>query len=122
MKNKGFVLICDVENEQVKNIQTELDNDGFSVELIHDAADLVPNTIRLRPGVLIVNPDMPAFNAYDVCKNLMNDLDIPVIMMVEKTSVTRAQIGDCQVDDVVTKPVEIKNLIHLISKHMAISQ
>lgn len=121
MKNKGFVLICDFESENLNQISSGLDNEGYSVEVVTDASELIPRAIRARPGVLIVNPDMPAFNEADVCKNLIKDMDLPVIILIEKNSTTRAQIHECEVEDVITKPVDLNNLIFLVNKNLTLA-
>ncbi|MCU7552436.1 response regulator [Chitinophagaceae bacterium LB-8] len=121
MKNKGIVLICDNEDEHLNEVRNALENEGYSIEIITDASDLIPRAIRVRPGVLIVNPDLKAFNAYDVCKHILKDMDVPAIMIVEKNATARAQIDECEIEDVLTKPVNIRNLLNLISKHLTVA-
>lgn len=122
MKNKGIVLICDYEDEHLNEVRDVLENEGFSLEVVNDAAELIPRAIRVRPAVVVVNPDMKAFNEYDVCKNIIKDMDVPAIMMVDKSATTRARLDECSIDDVLTKPVNFKNLVHLISKYLTIAQ
>jgi DNA-binding response OmpR family regulator len=122
MKNKGIVLICDNEDEHLDAVRNALEQQGLSMEIVNDASDLVPRAIRVRPGVIIVNPDMKAFNEYDVCKNIIKDMDVPAIMMVDKNATTRARIDECWIEDVLTKPVNLNNLVNLISKHLTISK
>jgi DNA-binding response OmpR family regulator len=121
MENRGLVLLCDFKDDHFEQIKNSLEEEGMSLEAINDATELIPVSLRHRPGLLIVNPDMPAFNEYDVCKQLIKALNVPVILLVDKNSTTRAQVGDCVVDEVVTKPVEIANLLHLVETHLAIS-
>lgn len=122
MKNLGIVLICDHEDEHLNEVRNALENEGFSLEVVNDAAELIPRAIRVRPGVVVVNPDMKAFNEYDVCKNIIRDMDVPAIMMVDKSATNRARINECSIDDVLTKPVNLKILVHLISKYLTITQ
>ncbi len=122
MKNKGIILICDNEDEHLNQIRNELESRGFSMEIVHDATELIPRAIRVRPGVIIVNPDMKAFNEYDVCKNIIKDMDVPAIMIVDKNATSRAHIDECEIEDVLTKPVNLKNLVNLISKHLTIAR
>lgn len=115
-------MVCDNDEAVLEQIQSGLLNEGIQVETINDAADLIPRAIRARPSVIIVNPDMTAFNEYDVCKNLMQDLRIAVILMVDKHSTRRNQIDECTASDVVTKPVEVNNLANLVLKHITVNQ
>lgn len=122
MKNRGIVLICDNEDEHLSDIRDTLENEGISIEIVTDASELIPRAIRIRPGVIIVNPDMKAFNEYDVCKNILKDMDVPAIMMIDKNATTRARIDECEIEDVLTKPVNLRNLVNLISKHLTVAK
>jgi DNA-binding response OmpR family regulator len=121
MENKGIILICDFEDDHLKQISTGLDNEGLSLEVINDASELIPRALRAHPGLLIVNPDMPGFNDYDICKNLMKALNIPVILMVDKNSTARNNVDECVADEVITKPIKLENLINLVSTHLEVS-
>ena len=122
MKSRGIVLICDNEDEHLSEIRNTLENEGISIEIVTDASELIPRAIRIRPGVIIVNPAMKAFNEYDVCKNILQDMDVPAIMILDKNATTRARIDECEIEDVLTKPVNLRNLVNLISKHLTIAR
>jgi DNA-binding response OmpR family regulator len=68
---------------------------------------------------VLVNPDLKGFNEDDVCKQVMTEMNIPVILLLNRNSTHRAVVGDCRADDVVTKPVEVDILANLIAKQMA---
>lgn len=122
MENTRTVLICDNDYAFMNAIEAGLSKEDFDVDTLDNAADLIPSAIRLRPHVIIVNPDMPAFNAYDVCKHIIQDQRIQVILLLDKNSTTRAQVGDCHVEDVITKPVNIKHLSNLLAKSISVHQ
>jgi DNA-binding response OmpR family regulator len=122
MDNRRTVLICDNDYAFLNEMEKSLANEGYDVDTIDNAADLIPSAIRLQPHVIIVNPDMQAFNEYDVCKHIIKEQRIQVILVLDPHSVTRAQIGDCSVEDVITKPVEIKLLANLLAKHISVNQ
>jgi hypothetical protein len=49
-----------------------------------------------------------------------NEMNIPVIPLLDRNSTHRATIGDCRADDVITKPEESPgNVAMLIAKQMA---
>ncbi len=122
MENRGTVLICDHDYAFLNEMEDSLANEGYDVDTIDNAADLIPSAIRLRPQIVLINPDMQGFNEYDVCKHIIREQRSQVILLVDPHSTTRARVGDCLVEDVVTKPVDIKNLANLLAKHISVDQ
>src|SRR4051812_18965542 len=117
MENNRTVLLCDNDYASSNEIQAILEQKGYDVDTIDKASDLIPTVIRFHPNVIIVNPDMEGFNESDVCKHIMQDLEIPIILLVDAHSTARARVGDCLAEDVVTRPVHAGNLANLVAKH-----
>lgn len=115
-------MICDTDLDHLFKLEGELRNYDYDVINITDASELISSVIRLRPAIVIVNPDMRDFNEYGICKHIKKDLDIPVIYLLDKHSTHRADLDDCQADDILTKPVEVSSLVHLVEKHIATHQ
>ena len=122
MENNRTVLICDADYAAVNAIEKHLENEGFNVDTIDRAIDLIPTAIRLQPHVIIVNPDMEGFTDTDVCKHIIKEQGSDVILLVDAHSSTRSQLGDCLVEDVVTKPVNLENLVNLVLKNVTFHQ
>lgn len=120
MENTRTVLICDTDYAFMNAVEADLAKEDYDIDTIDNAANLIPSSIRLRPHVIIVNPDMPAFNAYDVCKHIIQEQRIQVILLLDKHSTTRSLVGDCQIEDVLTKPVNIRDLKNLLDKSISV--
>lgn len=132
-RDQKLVLICDNDPDHSFTLEGELRNRNYEVIIINDATELVSSTKSLKPVVVLANPDIKGFNEYDVCKYIMNEMNVPVILLIDKNSTHRAElnthsthtpdIGDCRADDVVSKPVQVPdNLVNLIEKQMALHQ
>jgi DNA-binding NtrC family response regulator len=121
-KNMKTVLICHKDQEYLNRVQEALEEKGFDVNTIDNAAELVPTGIRLHPTVIVADPDMEAFNEHDICKHLMQDMRIQLIMVVDKNSTARAAIGDCSVEDTVEMNTDLNDLANLITKHVTVHQ
>lgn len=119
MKDK-IVLICDSDENTLQELKEGLANSDFPVHTLTDAAAVVSKA-SAQPCILIINPDMKGFNEYDVCKKLKQDKGIPVIFLLDQHSTTRAHFGECEADDVVTRPVEMDNLKNLLAKHYTVT-
>ena len=122
MDNRRTILICDNDYGFLNDMEINLASEGYDVDTIDNAADLIPSAIRLRPNIIIVNPDMAAFNDYDVCKHIIKEQRIQVILLLNKHSTTRALIDECEVEDVITKPVNVRDLANLLAKHISVDQ
>ena|SRR5437763_11555821 len=121
--NKITLVVCDEDMDELDRIRQFMENrNEFELEIIQDASELVNEAKRRQPCIVLVNPEMKAFNEYDVCKKLMKDAHIPVMLLVASDSTHRDSIEDCTADDVVTKPVEVNNLLNLVMKHMTVHQ
>ena len=122
-RDQKLVLICDNDAGHSFMLEGELRNRDYEVVIITDATELLTSAKSLRPAAVLANPDMNGFNEYDVCKHLMNELNIPVILLLDRNSTHRASISDCRANDVITKPIqEAGNIAALISKNMVWQQ
>ncbi len=122
MDNRRTILICDTDYGFLNEMEKHLLQEGFDVDTIDNAADLIPSAIRLQPHVILVNPDMDGFNEYDVCKIIIQEQRAQVILLVDPHSTTRAMVGDCVIEDVLTKPVKLADLVNLVVKHLSVDQ
>jgi DNA-binding response OmpR family regulator len=118
-RDRKLVLICDNDADHSFSLEGELRNRDYEVVIVTEASGLLESARSLRPVAVLVNPELNGFNEDAVCKNLMNEMNIPVVLLLNRNSTHRATVGDCQADDVVTKPVEADNLANLVAKHMA---
>lgn len=115
-----IILIADSDEQVLQQLKDGLSKNGFSVETMSSAEGLVDKA-RARPSILLVNPDLGGFNAYDVCKKLIKEGNTPVILLLDSHSTTRALVDECEVEDVVTKPVKLELLVNLLNKHSAVA-
>ena len=122
MNNRGTVLICDSDYAFLNEMERSLSNDVFDVDTIDNAVDLIPSAIRLQPHVILVNPEMPGFNEYDVCKHIIKEHRVQLILLLDADSSARTHLGDCMVEDAVIKPVDIASLTNLLEKHFSLNQ
>ncbi|HJW17736.1 MAG TPA: response regulator [Flavisolibacter sp.] len=122
MDNRRTILICDNDYAFLNEMERGLSKEGFDVDTIDNASDLIPSAIRLQPHVILVNPDLTGFNEHDVCKNIIQEQRAQVILLVDKHSSTRAMVGDCMIEDVLTKPVKLADLVYLVMKHLSVDQ
>lgn len=116
------VLVCDDDEKVLASIQSGLIEHDFNVQVMTSPDELVENAEQHHADVVIVNPDLPGFNAYDTCKYLKKSIGIPVLLLVNSNSNARAVLDGCSADDVLTKPLEMEDLAYIVSKHVGLSR
>lgn len=114
------IIIADTDEQVLQELKEGLEKSGFIVSTTTDAQGLV-NSATAQPSILVVNPDMKGFNAYDLCKKVKKEGNTPVVFLMDTNSTTRAELDECEPDDVVTKPVKIDNLENLLRKHYTVT-
>ena len=68
--HKRTVLVCDNDEKVLASIQSGLSEHNFNVQVMTSPNELVENAEQHHVDVVIVNPDLQGFNAYDTCKYL----------------------------------------------------
>jgi DNA-binding response OmpR family regulator len=116
---KMTVLLCDNDADHSFTLEGELRNRNYEVVILTDATELLKSTKSLRPVAVVVNPEMKGFHEEDVCKKIMTEMNIPVIVLLNRNSTHRGHVGNCRADDEVTKPADADILANLIAKQMA---
>jgi len=120
MSDKNIILVYDKDGQTIDEIRSLLPQDEFLVETVADGTQILPKLRSSKPAVLIANPDAHAFNAYDICKYVKREMNIPVILLIDKTSTTRALYSECEADDVFQKPLDGNGVLNIIRKHIAV--
>src|SRR5919206_3713889 len=116
MKTKKSALLFDSEKSSISEIEALLVKEGFYVESLTDAQQLIARAESIKPSVVIANPDATGFNGETVCEKIKNELRIPVMLLIDKSSTTRDYYGNCRADDVISKPVDFNGVLNLIEK------
>ena len=120
--HKRTVLVCDNDEKVLASIKSGLAEHNFDVQVSTRPEELVENAESLHVGAVVVNPDLPGFNAYDTCKYLKKTNGIPVLLLVDPQSTTRVALDGCEADEILTKPVKINDLAFLLDKHVVLSR
>ena len=114
------VLICDNDEQVLQELRTELERNQYRVHTLTEGTGLVSQA-SAEPTIVVVNPEVSGFNEYDVCKKLKQERGTPVVFLMDRNSTRRSTYGDCEADDVLTKPVEKDLLLNLLEKHYTVT-
>lgn len=113
------ILVVDDEDEIVQFVQDALEDEGYAVWTAFDGATAVKEAKLRHPDLVILDIMLPGCDGFAVCKELREDLDIPILFLSAKQSDADKVWGfSVGADDYVMKPFSIKELIARVQAHL----
>jgi len=113
---KSKILLIEHDENLVELMQTALAEEGFEVMSARDSSDILRVIRSVQPQVIIIDRMIPDLGGMAVCQKIRADAglaDVPIIMISNNNDeitgrITALELG---VDDYITTPVDIKELI-----------
>ena len=110
------VLVIDDNTDILHLVQMILKNHGFEVLVSPKGGEVVTNTEKFSPQVILLDVFLSGFDGRDICRELKQNpktKDIPVIMFSAHSK--QDIIKECNADDFIAKPFEVKELVEKIN-------
>ena len=102
------VLVVDDEKLIVKGIRFSLEQDGMEVECAYDGEEAIAFAKNNPYDVILLDVMLPKFNGFEVCQQIREFSDVPIIMLTAKGDDMDKILGlDYGADDYITKPFNI---------------
>lgn len=118
MANK--VLVVDDEKLIVKGIKFSLEQDGMEVDCAYDGGEAVELAKNNEYDIILLDVMLPVFNGFEVCQQIREFSDMPIIMLTAKGDDMDKILGlEYGADDYITKPfniLEVKARIKAITR------
>lgn len=106
------ILIVDDEPHIVELIRLYLQNEGYSVAAASDGSKALEQAKALQPALVILDLMLPALSGWDVCRQLRETSQVPIIMLTARTDDVDKIVGlELGADDYVTKPFNPRELV-----------
>ena len=120
-KQSKRVLIVDDVADNIFFVQFFLESQGYEVDTAQSgkAALAQIKTANPKPDLIILDLMMPEMNGFEVIDRLRNQTNlphIPTILMTANTSVSCQQAKSAGADEVIYKPLELKEFMALIAQ------
>ncbi|MCL5257333.1 MAG: response regulator transcription factor [Chloroflexi bacterium] len=110
MSNK--ILVVDDEPKIVDLVRTYLEKQGYDVAVAQDGKQALLAAARERPGLVILDLNLPEMDGIDVFRKLRATSNIPVIMLTARSEDVDKLLGlEMGADDYVTKPFSPRELV-----------
>ena len=109
--NKKIVVVDDDPSVQ-EVVRAYLEKDGYLVYIAGTAGEAIALAERVKPGLIVLDLMLPDRSGEDVCRDIRERSDVPILMLTAKASederVTGLAIG---ADDYLTKPFSPRELV-----------
>ncbi len=109
--NTKIVVIDDDPSVQ-EVTRAYLERDGYLVYVAGTAADGLAIAARVRPGLIVLDLMLPDRSGEDVCREVRERSDVPILMLTAKASEDERVSGlALGADDYLTKPFSPRELV-----------
>ncbi len=118
MKKK--ILIIEDEEDLVKGLKLNLDDEGYEVSWAFDGEEGLRKALEESPDLILLDIMLPRMNGLDVCRELrQKNVSVPVVMLTAKGEEIDKVVGlEIGADDYLTKPFSIRELLARIKAHL----
>jgi DNA-binding response OmpR family regulator len=118
------IFVVDDERDIRDLIKKYLEKEGFKVTLFENGQDILNETRRLKPDLLVLDIMMPGVDGLKLCKEIRKNSEIPIVFVSargeEFDKILGLELGG---DDYLAKPfsprelvVRIKNIFRRLDK------
>jgi len=113
------VLVADDDRDIVRMLEKELRRENFDVLCAYDGMQAL-DVMKREPSIdmLILDVMMPRMDGLEVCREMGNEREIPVLILSargdEADRIAGLQVG---ADDYMTKPFSIRELVERVKAH-----
>jgi DNA-binding response OmpR family regulator len=102
------VLVVDDEKLIVKGIRFSLEQEGMQVDCAYDGQEALDMIKENMYDVILLDVMLPKYNGYEVCQQVREFSDVPIIMVTAKDDDMDKILGlEYGADDYITKPFNI---------------
>ena len=102
------VRIVDDEKLIVKGIRFSLEKDDYEVDTAYDGGEALEKAKENTYDVILLDLMLPVMNGMDVCRQIREFSDVPIIMLTAKGEDMDKILGlEYGADDYITKPFNI---------------
>lgn len=105
-------MIVDDDTSIAELISLYLVKEFYDTRLVYDGAEAVQVFKEYKPDIVILDLMLPGLDGYQVCRQIRNESDTPIIMLSAKGEVFDKVLGlELGADDFMVKPFDSKELV-----------
>ena len=113
------ILIIE-DDEEISMLERDyLEINEFSVDVISDGSKAVDTALNGNYDLILLDLMLPGINGYEICRELRDKLDIPILMVTARLeSVDKIRGLGLGADDYIAKPFDPAELVARIKSHL----
>ena len=101
------VLVVDDEKLIVKGIRFSLEQDGYDVDCAYDGEEALKLAKENAYDIILLDVMLPKYDGFEVCQQIREYSDVPIIMLTAKVIVKGEMKIDCESRRVIIGEKEI---------------
>lgn len=100
-------------------LKFNLEREGYQVHCIHDGNEAIEYALQHPPDLMLLDLMLPGADGIEVCRQVRQQEDFPIIMLTAKDSELDKVLGlEIGADDYVTKPFSNRELLARIKANL----
>jgi len=109
--DKSKILIVDDDENITELISLYLNKEGYNTRVVHNGIDALSVFQSYIPNLVILDLMLPGKDGYDICKEIRQISNTPIIMLTAKGETFDKILGlELGADDYIVKPFDTKEL------------
>ncbi|MFD1954622.1 response regulator YycF [Paenibacillus thailandensis] len=115
----GKILVVDDEQPIADILKFNLEKEGYEVVCAFDGGEAVRLAFEEQPDLMLLDLMLPVKDGMDVCREVRQRLQMPIIMLTAKDTELDKVLGlELGADDYVTKPFSTRELLARVKAHL----
>lgn len=113
------ILIVEDDDEIALLEKDYLEIDGFEVEVKRDGKNICELVEGGDYGLIILDLMLPGISGYEICREIRNKVDIPILMVTARTeTIDKIRGLGLGADDYIAKPFDPAELVARVNAHI----
>ncbi len=114
------ILIVEDEEEIAMLEKDYLEINGFETQVETDGEKAVELALTGTFDLILLDLMLPGKNGYDICREIRNKIDIPILMVTARTESIDKVLGlGIGADDYIPKPFDPAELVARVKSHLS---
>lgn len=113
------ILIVE-DDEKIAFLEKDyLEINGYGTKILTDGRDVIRELKSENYALVLLDIMLPGCNGYDVCRQIRDEIDIPILMVTARSEAADIIRGlGLGADDYITKPFDPSELVARVRSHL----